>query len=121
MRSRVMSKGNLYSKYPSDPIVRGSYYRLYRQYNKLRKFKARTFKACILSKLDDLQTDNPKSYWHLINSLKEDDQNDKVKSVDASDWYEYFKDLNTIPNSCKNRLKQLDSQLNGMHNSKNIQ
>ncbi len=68
--------------------------------------------------MDDLQAENPKVYWQLINSLKEDDQNDKVKSIYASDWFDYFKDLNAVPDRYKNRLNELDSQLNGMNKSK---
>ena len=41
LRARVVSQGILYSIYPQDPIVRRHYYKLYREYNKLRKMKYR--------------------------------------------------------------------------------
>ncbi|CAC5397394.1 unnamed protein product [Mytilus coruscus] len=67
----IVSKGELLSNFPFDPIIRGSYYKCYREYNKLRKYKMRTFKQSILNSLDNLRDSDPKQYWKLINSLKE--------------------------------------------------
>ena len=56
LRARVVSQGILYSIYPEDSIVRGHYYKLYREYNKLRKMKYREFRNTIFNKLDSLMT-----------------------------------------------------------------
>ncbi|VDI79040.1 Hypothetical predicted protein [Mytilus galloprovincialis] len=78
-RKILVSKGELLSKFPYDPIVRGSYYKCYREYNKLRKYKMRTFKQSILNSLDNLRDSDPKQYWKLINSLKESTDDSKGK------------------------------------------
>ncbi|VDI41162.1 Hypothetical predicted protein [Mytilus galloprovincialis] len=89
-RKILVSKGELLSKFPYDPIVRGSYYKCYREYNKLRKYKMRTFKQSILNSLDNLRDSDPKQYWKLINSLKESTDDSKGKSVEPEVWFNHF-------------------------------
>ncbi len=64
-RKSLISKGELLSKFPWDPIIKGSYYKCYKEYNKLRKYKQRSFKQNILQNLDSLRENNPKMYWNL--------------------------------------------------------
>lgn len=116
LRSRLLSKGRLMSKFPFDPGIKGNYYKLYRQYNKMRKFKKRTFKQTILNQLDELQSSDPKAYWHLIDTLKEK-KNDSQSSIDPNIWENYFKSLNSIPdkfqqktNFLKDLLQTLEQQ-----------
>jgi hypothetical protein len=46
LREKVLAQGKIYSKFPKDPVIRGHYYKLYREYNKLRKkTKHRQFKV----------------------------------------------------------------------------
>ena len=116
LRNRLLNKGKLMSKFPFDPGIKGSYFKLYREYNKLRKFKKRTFKQNILHQLDDLQSSDPKAYWKLIDTLKED-KNDSQSPIDPIIWENYFKSLNSIPtklnekvNCLKNILQNLELQ-----------
>ena len=44
------------------------------------------------NKLRNLQSKNPKQYWKFLNSLK---QHSKPSSPNLSEFYEYFKDLNS--------------------------
>lgn len=41
-REILISKGKLLTKFPFDPLVRGSYFKCYREYNKVRKHKKTT-------------------------------------------------------------------------------
>ena len=75
MRKRVIANGKLYSMFPSDPIVRGRYYRLYRLYNKAKKVKERQFKKQLLKQIKDLHSASPKEYWKLIDMLKDENTN----------------------------------------------
>ena len=45
LRNRLLNKGKLMSKFPFDPGIKGSYFKLYREYNKLRKFKKKDFQT----------------------------------------------------------------------------
>ena len=84
------------SKFPFDPGIKESYFKLYREYNKLRKFKKRTFTQNILNQLFELQSSDPKAYWKLIDTLKES-KNDSQHSINSDIWENYFKTLNSIP------------------------
>ena len=66
--------------FPNDPKVRGSYYKSYKVCAKLRKYKKRELRQSILEKLDQLQTNNPKEYCTLVNSLRKkfNDRSEKV-------------------------------------------
>jgi len=44
-RKTLVEKGELLSRSSCNPIIRGSYYKCYREYNKLRKYKKRHFKV----------------------------------------------------------------------------
>ena len=76
----VYNKARLMSMIPNDPQVRGSYCESYKVYAKLRKYKKRKFRQSILEKLDQLQTNNPKEYCTLVNSLRKkfNDRSEKV-------------------------------------------
>lgn len=110
LRSRLLNKGKLMSKFPFDPGIKGSYFKLYREYNKMRKFKKRTFKQNILNQLDELQSSDPKAYWKLIDSLKEN-KNDSQSFIDPNIWENYFKALNSIPKKFNNKILYLQDLL----------
>jgi hypothetical protein len=46
-------------------------------YSKLRKKKRKEFKQKILNQLDDLECNNPKEYWSLVNQLRNEKENYK--------------------------------------------
>ena len=80
-RNTLVEKGDLLSRSPCNPIIRGSYYKCYRKYNKLRKYKKRHFKQTILDGLDRLRDSDPKTYSKLINSLKYSNNNGKTNHI----------------------------------------
>jgi hypothetical protein len=61
----------LMSKYPHDPILRGLYFKINKEYTKLRKYKKKQIRQQIRDKLDTFQSNNQKEFWNLINSLRE--------------------------------------------------
>ena len=88
-----------------------------KSYNKTRKKKARQFKENLITKLDDLKTSNPQSYWKLLESLKDDKYKDNsAENIEMAEWELYFKKLNE---NCKDNdenilheLEQLERQPN---------
>jgi hypothetical protein len=62
------------------------YFKLRRIYNKIRKYKMKNFKKSILSQLDNLNNNNPKAYWKLIESLKDKD-NDALPNCNPLDLF----------------------------------
>ena len=69
MKRLVDEKAKLMSKFPKDPIVRGSFFNHNKKYAKLRGKKRREFKQKILDRIENLEADNPKEYWSLVNQL----------------------------------------------------
>ena len=68
----TIEKGKLMTKFPRDPIIRGSFFKINKQYSKLRKKKKKEFRQSVLDRLDALESENPKEYWSLLNSLKDE-------------------------------------------------
>ena len=99
MRQNRISYWKIYSKYPKDPIIRGSYYKKYRLYNKCRKIKYKQFMNSMLDKLDNLPVDNPKQYWKLINDIRDVQRDDSTSHIDADIWVEHFRNLHSKSNS----------------------
>jgi hypothetical protein len=80
LREKVLAQGKMYSKFPKDPVIRGHYYKLCREYNKLRKTKYRQFKAEIINKLDSLY--NKMTGRSLMNI-----KNSRVSILILVRWY----------------------------------
>ncbi|CAC5409288.1 unnamed protein product [Mytilus coruscus] len=106
-----MDKGALLSKYPFNPIIRGSYFKCYREYTKLRRYKKRHFKQQVLDQLDQLRDHDPKKYWKLINSLKERKNDNTLDSAKPEEWHEYFSELNKPSNLHSNRIHEIRSEV----------
>ncbi|CAG2201919.1 unnamed protein product [Mytilus edulis] len=113
-RKSLISKGKLLSKFPWDPIIKGSYYKCYREYNKLRKYKERKFKQNILDSLDNLRDNNPKSYWNLIKELKEDNSDGPENSIQSNVWFSYFQSLNFNSDKFKDRLEEISKKVKNL-------
>ena len=111
MKKLLEEKANLMSKFPRDPIIRGSFFKFNKQFAKLRKKKRNDFKQLILDKLDDLQSDNPKEYWSLVNSLRNDTREKPENSIDGQTWFHYFSKLSSIPNNIKDKLIIIENKI----------
>jgi hypothetical protein len=72
------------SKYPKNPFIRGAFHKSNKEFAKLRKLKKREYTQNILDKLDNLQTNNPKKYWRLVNSLRSNVKDDLVSNIDCN-------------------------------------
>ena len=111
IKRRILNaKANLMFKHPFDLSLRNSYYKQYREYRKLVKYKKKHYTKTLFAKLDDLESNDPKTYWNLVNSLKNENENSNSPEmgIDSTIWYEYFKKLNSVKNKFENRLGALN-------------
>lgn len=123
-KKRVKAKGNKW--YDSDlsslkklvdekaflmSVVCGSFYKLNKRYAKTRKKKRREFKQNILNHLDELQSNNPKEIWSLVNQLCNEQSDKSVSNIDGDTWYKYFSILASVPNNFKSRLHKIKNKL----------
>ena len=67
LKREVLRFGKLFSKFPSDPIVRRTFFVIKKAYNKLVKTKERSFKEFLLQKIASFESDNPKDFWEMVN------------------------------------------------------
>lgn len=61
MRKHLCERATLLSKFPNNPLLRGSFFKLNKEYAKLRKYKKQEFRQSIIDKLDQLNETNQKS------------------------------------------------------------
>ena len=111
LRHNLISYGKIYSQFPNDPNVRNHYYKLNREYTKLRKARKRQYKNSIIHELENLHENNPKQYWKLINDLKNNNNEDVQNNITSSEWLNHFKDLNSVNPIFNDRLKDLEDKL----------
>ena len=62
LKREVLHFGKLTSKFPSDPIVRGTFFVIKKAYKKLVKTKKRSFKEFLLQNTASFEFDNPKDF-----------------------------------------------------------
>ncbi|VDI41394.1 Hypothetical predicted protein [Mytilus galloprovincialis] len=89
-RTNLLNYGKIYSRFPYDPIIKNHFYKLNREYSKLRKYKYKQYKQSLISQLDSLHEENPKLYWNLINELQEKNETKKKCGVQPSTLISQF-------------------------------
>ena len=105
MKIEICKNSQLLQRYPNAPPVRRAFFISMKVYNKTRKWKARQFRENLITKLDDLKTSNPQSYWKLLESLKDDKYKDNTaENIEMAEWELYLKKLNENCNACHNFL-----------------
>lgn len=110
MRYNLINYGKIYSKFPKDPFVRNHFYKLNREYTKARKTKKKKYKDSVLKELEDLNENNPKLYWKLINDLK-NKKGETENNISSTQWCDHFQDLNSLNPAFSDRLKTLEEKL----------
>jgi ribosomal protein L20 len=84
-------------KNPSNPFLRGSFYKCLKTYRKARKSQMHKYNQELIEKLDSLHEQNPKAYWKLLDQLKRAKLNKDNKNelnISLSDWKNHFQVLN---------------------------
>ena len=118
LRKNLTNYGKYFSKYPCDPRIRGHYYKLLREYNKVRKSKYRLYKKSLLHQIEMLHDKDPKQYWKLIEELKDTEKIDTTSSISTSTWQSHFQNLNNPKDIYKNRIKWLEDKLSQLEKIK---
>lgn len=111
MKKTVDDKGKIYAKYPNDPIVSGSFYKIRKEYSKLCKRKYREFKQDLISKIDSLHQNDPKQYWEILNSLRNDYQDSTDSKITPEEWVSHFSNLNKTKQEYTNRVEIMNELL----------
>ena len=107
LKREVLRFGKLFSKFPSDPIVRRTFFVIKKAYKKLVKTKERSFKEFLLQKIASFKSDNPKDFWEMVNELRQKAANQISDKIDAEEWFTYFRKLFSPHNSAKSGFEKL--------------
>jgi hypothetical protein len=117
LNKRLVNKGKLYATHPNDPIIRGNYYKFRKIYSKACKSKRRIFKETMVDKLNELNENDPKAYWDLLNKLKEDTGSaSNADKISEEEWVEYLQKLNTPRAKFADRIKEFEQILEPKEN-----
>ena len=58
------------NRYPKDPIVRGKYHKMKKEYKQLIKKPEHKFKEEMLKKISQLESTQSEVFWDMINKLR---------------------------------------------------
>ena len=105
LKSEVLSAARNLQRYPKDPIVKGRYHKLKKEYKGLVKYKEHSFREAILNKISDLEGNNPKAFWEMVNELKSNKDRSLADNIEPQEWYDWFKKLNK-PKVCYQCITQ---------------
>ena len=94
LKKSVSFLASLLQNNPYNTQLRKSYFETLTKYNKLRKKKARSFKAKLFQELNEARESNPTFYWKLLNRLRENFTDSKAEKIKIYEWEDYFKKLN---------------------------
>jgi hypothetical protein len=94
MHSDLVKQGTQYCRNPRNTIIKDQYYRTHRIYNKLTKQKFRTYHCSLIDQLNTLNSSDPKTYWKVIDELKQNSKNTIDTSISYNVWIDHFKKLN---------------------------
>ena len=81
-------------RFPKDPIVRGRYHKLKKQYKRVIKDKEHAFCKKMLDSISQCEKNNPKLFWDMVNRLRSCKNKNLADNIDQEEWYKWFRDLN---------------------------
>lgn len=84
----------LMTQYPHNRKYREDYYKFRRFYRKSIKNKEMMYKDNLLKQLESLKENDSKSYWSLLDKLRnKNTKQSQTDSITADEWQHYFKKL----------------------------
>ena len=69
-KREVLVAAKTLQRYPKDPIVRGKYHKLKRDYKRSVKYKEHSFRETMLQRISQLESNDPKTFWEMVKKLK---------------------------------------------------
>ena len=98
MKNHVLHLGKLVSKYPRDPHIYGHFISEKKKFKKLVGDKNKSVKDSMLNEIMNCEQKDPKTFWKLINNLKEKKKDIKTQ-ITIDQWSSYFRKLHNNKNT----------------------
>ncbi len=118
LKKEVNFLANQLKKFPNVTEIRGVFFRTLKIYNKERRLKSRKFKNEMVEKLDELKENNPKGYWQLLKTLKDEKLEDS-RNIPIDDWKDYFSDLCDVKNKKNGNVLEEQHIIKELQNTRN--
>ena len=64
---------------------------LKKEYERLVKYKEHSFREAILNKISDLEGNNPKVFWEVVNELKSNKDKNLADNIEPQEWHDWLK------------------------------
>ena len=110
-KKEVLTAAKTLQRYPKDPIVRGNYHKLKRDYKRLVKNKEHSFRETMLQRISQLESNDPKPFCEMVKKLKTHRDENLTDNIDSLEWQEWFKKLNKPQSTHCGYDKTIDSIL----------
>ena len=111
---------NAFNRNTSNTSIRSQFYKKFKEYKRLTKYKRRKYKERLTSLLNDAMEKDPQAAWKIIDELKNDSvPSEKSERINRRDWYNHFYKLlhndtnevgDEIKTSVKNDLSMYEKQ-----------
>ena len=96
-RKLLRSQQRAIQKDPNNPMIRGQFIKMSKDYRRTLKAKQREHKDALLRELSHFEASNPKMFWKAMDKLRENKKretmNDNIRNIPADHWYDHFKSL----------------------------
>ena len=100
----VKSAKNKFNRNKTSNDLRMKYFKKYKEYRKLTKFKRRQFKDNLVNMLDEAMDKDPQKAWKLITELKRESiPTENIEKINHQKWFDHF---NNLLNSETNNIDQ---------------
>ena len=93
-KKELLLSAKYLQRLPKDPIVRGRYHKLKKQYKRLVKDKEHAFRKKMLDSISHSETYNHKLFWDMVNRLRSCKKKILTDNIDLEEWYKWFRDSN---------------------------
>jgi hypothetical protein len=109
LKNEVKSLAKKLSSDPKNGNLRNTFFQTKKIYKKSIKNARITFKQNLAEKLQEASTSDPKSYWKLLDELKNIDAHEKVSNcpISSEEWVNHFKHL-FKPHPLSNTVEEQD-------------
>ena len=85
---------NSFNRNIANNELRIRYYKKFKEYKKLIKYKRKKYRENLTEMLDRTMEADPQAAWKIINELKNESlPKDKAEKINRTQWFSHFKDL----------------------------
>ena len=95
LRKEVKSLAKSLCREPSNVYLRSLFFKVKKKYKQMLKHSKLKFKQDLAQKLENASQSDPKSYWKLLEALKQADNRggNKENPIAPDEWVKHFQEL----------------------------